>query len=92
MQGFGEQIVTRRKFGDLTEIHHRDTVGDVADHRKVMADEQIGQAKLFLQILQQIDHLRLDRHIQCRNWFITHDETRIEGKGAGNADALTLSA
>ena len=39
---------------DLAEIHHRHPVRDVLHYTEVMRDEQIGEAELGLQILQQI--------------------------------------
>ena len=49
---------------DPAHIHHRDAVTHVLHHAEVMADEQIGQAKVFLQFAQQVQDLRLHRHIQ----------------------------
>ena len=57
-----------------------------------MGDEQVGQVELLLQVLQQIDHLGLDGHIQGRDGFITDDQGRLQGQGARHADALALAA
>jgi hypothetical protein len=43
-------------------------------HRKVMRNEQEGQAEFFLQILKQVHHLRLDRDIKRRDRFIANDQ------------------
>ena len=37
---------------------------DVLHHRQIVRDEQIGEAELLLQVLEQIDHLRLDRDVE----------------------------
>ena len=42
----------------LPDVHHRDAVADVLDHTQVVSDEDIGQAELRLQVLQQIQDLR----------------------------------
>jgi hypothetical protein len=31
---------------------------------QVVGDEQVGQAKVILQFGEQVEHLRLDRHVQ----------------------------
>ena len=45
----------------LTEIHHGNTIGEVAHYGEVVRDEQVGDAEAFLEVLQQVDHLRLHR-------------------------------
>lgn len=52
------------QFDDPSEIHDRDPIADVLDHRKIVRDKEISQGKLLLQILQQIDHLGLNRQIE----------------------------
>ena len=37
---------------------------DVAHHREIVRDEQIGEAEALLQIDQQIDDLRLDVDVE----------------------------
>ncbi len=39
---------------DAAAIHHRDAIGQMLDHAKVMADEQIAETELGLQIEQQV--------------------------------------
>ena len=45
-----------------------------------------------LEFAEQIQHLRLDRHVHGRNRFVGDDELGLHGEGAGNADALALAA
>ena len=40
------QLLGRRDLDDLAEVHHRDSVGDVADHGEVVGDEQVGEPEL----------------------------------------------
>jgi hypothetical protein len=77
---------------DLAQIHHGDAVTDVLDDREIMRDEEIGETKFFLQILEQIDDLRLDRDIERGDRLVADDEARIDGQRAGDADALPLPA
>ncbi len=53
---------------------------------------KIGQAEASAQILQQVDHLRLDRDVERRDRLVADDKLRFQGEGAGDPDALTLSA
>ena len=73
------------------EIHHRHPVGDVLDHRQIVADEQVGNPELRLQVLQQIDHLRPHRDVERRHRLVADDQFRAERQGSGDADALALA-
>ena len=43
----------------LAGAHHRDPIGDVADHPDVVGDEEVRQSELVLKV-GQVDDLRLD--------------------------------
>ena len=55
-----------------------------------MGDEKVGEAVLRLQLLQQVQHLGLDGHIQGGDGLVADDELGPQGKGPG--DAHTLAA
>ena len=57
-----------------------------------MGDEQVRQAQPFLKIDQQIDHLRLHRHVQRRDGLVRNDERRLERERPGDPDALPLAS
>ena len=57
-----------------------------------MRNENVGEFKLLLQAHQQVQNLRLNRHVQRRDGFVADDELRAKGQRAGNADALALAA
>ena len=77
---------------DAAEIHHRDAVADVLDHREIVRDEQVGELPLALQVLQQVDDLRLDRDVERRHRLVADDQLGPERQRAGDADALALAA
>ena len=54
--------------------------------------KKIGQAKAFAQILEQVDHLRLDRHVERGYRFVADDEFRFERERARDPDPLALPA
>ena len=47
---------------------------------------------LALQRLQQIDDLRLDRHVERRHRLVADDQLRLEDHRPRDADALALAA
>ena len=82
----------RAEFDDFSEIHHHDALADVFDYGEVVRDEQVGDAALFLQVLEQVDDLGLDADIQSADGFVANDEFGFDGERARDADALTLAA
>ncbi len=79
------------EFHDFPEVHHRHTVRDVLHHRQVMGDEQVSQIELCLEILHQVDDLRLNRHIESGYGLVGNNEVWLYGKGSGDTDALPLA-
>ena len=61
------------------------------DHSQVVRYENVGQSQPLLQVLQQVHHLRLHRHVQRRHRLITHNQLRLNRQRARNADALALA-
>ncbi len=85
-------LVAGARLDDLAEVHHRDAIGDVADHRQVVGDEDVGQAEGVLELLEQVDDAGLDRHVEGRHRLVEHDQLGLEGQGPGDADPLALPA
>ena len=85
-------VVLRADLDDLAEVHHRDAVGDVAHDGQVVRDEDVGQAEVALQRLEQVDDLRADRDVERRDRLVEDDQLRVERERARDADALPLAA
>ena len=75
-----KHLVDRSGFDDLTELHHRDTVCDARDHRKVVADEQ-QRGALRLEVGEQVKNLRLNGDIKRRRRFVGDQQWRVRGDG-----------
>ena len=45
-----------------------------------------------LQVLEQVDHAGLDRHVEGRHRLVEHQHGGLEREGPGDADALALPA
>ena len=56
-----------------------------------MGDEEIRQLILLLQILQEVDDLGLNGHIQSGYRLVADNQLGLQCKSAGNADTLTLA-
>jgi len=57
-------LLYRPHFDDLANVHHRHTVTDVPNHTEVVCDEEVGQIEVFLQLAEEVEDLRLNRHIE----------------------------
>ena len=57
-----------------------------------MADEGHGEAEVAGQRLEEIERLRLGRHVEARDDLVGEHEVRLEQRGARDADALALPA
>lgn len=75
----------------LPTVHHPHPVGEVAHHRQIVGDEQIGALMRLFQLNEQIENGSLHRDVQGRDGLIADDKVRLTRKGARNGDALLLS-
>ena len=73
-------------------LHDHDPVADLGRDAQVVGDEQHGEIEAFADIVQEFEHLGLDRDVECRDRFVGDQHLRFHGKRAGNADALALAA
>jgi hypothetical protein len=55
-------------------LQHDDLVAHQVHHRQVVADEQVGHAEAVLQVLHQVQHLGLHRHVQRADRLVGHDQ------------------
>lgn len=76
VQRVAVQLLAGGNLHNFAEVHDDDTVADMLDHRQVMGNEQVGNAQLRLQVLQQVDDLRLNRNVQCRDRLVAEDDVR----------------
>src|SRR3954452_20479556 len=90
--GIVEQLLGGPVLDRLTIPHHEHVVAHPLDDRQVVPDEQVGQTQLSLQLCEQVEYARLDRDIQRRRRLVEDQKVWFGGEGAGDADALTLTA
>ena len=92
MQRILEKFLCFRDFHDIALIDYGDTVRNETDDGKVMRNEQIGNAHLFLELLHQVQNLRTDGYVQCGNRFVGDNKLRLHNHCSGKADTLSLAA
>jgi hypothetical protein len=59
----------------------------VSHHREVVRDEEAREPAALLQVLEQVDDVRLDRDVERRDRFVGDDQAGLERDGARDADA-----
>src|SRR5439155_24001988 len=85
------ELSARRNFDDVAEIHDEDPVRDVADHVQVVGDEDVCEPELLLEVLEQVEDLRLHGDIERRDRLVAHDQLRVDSERTRDADALSLT-
>ena len=89
----GVELLGGRELHDLAEVHDRDAVGDVAHDRRGRGRRRGSvRPKLVLEVVEQVDDLRLDRDVERRDRLVEHDQLRLQRQRAGDPDALALAA
>ena len=76
----------------VTQIHDHNSICNVADNREVMADKDIGQTVIFLQLFKQVDYLGLNRNVQSRNRLVADNNFWLKHNSASNTNTLALTA
>lgn len=71
--------------------HHANTIRHVTHDIYVVRDEEVGESEPLLQLQQQVQNLRLNRHVQRTGRLIADHEIGFEHQGAGDRDTLTLA-
>jgi hypothetical protein len=85
------QLIGVGGFHDASEVHDRDAVGDVFDHREVVGDKQVRHAEFVLEVFQQIEDLRLDRDVEGAHRFVGDYQIRLRCDSPGDTDSLPLA-
>ena len=87
-----ENLAHRRFLHLLTLPHHHHVVGHFGNHAHVMGNEDDGSAHLLLQIANDVQDLRLDRHVERSGRLVGDQELGIAGERHGDHDALAHPA
>lgn len=86
-----EELIGISVLHKLTQIHDRGAVRNVANNRKVVRHEQIAHAQLGFQLIEEVEHTCLDRHIQSRHWLVENNQLGLGSECTCQGDALALA-
>ena len=82
----------RPGFDDLALLHHDHVVGDAAHDVEVVGDEQHRHADLRLQVLEQLQDLRLHGDVERGRRLVGDQQVGPVGERHGDHHALALAA
>ncbi len=77
-----QHVLSPARLQHLAAVEHTDTMRQHIHYRKVIGDEEAGEAKLLLQILEEREHLRLHGNVQGRSGLVGDKQLRVEYRGA----------
>ncbi len=72
MSRVGEETVGARFFDDQATVHHGDPIRDVSDDAQVVADPDDGHVVGGAEVLDEVEDLGLDGHVESRRGLIGH--------------------
>ena len=88
----GEQGIDRRLLDDLAGVHHQHVVGHLGDHAEIVGDDQDRHAEPSLQVLQQVEDLRLDGDVERGGRLVGDQQRGLAAKRHGDHHALAHAA
>jgi len=91
MGGVAKQCLRAALFHNAALKNDGYLSAQVIDNGEVVADQQIGNTELILQVLHQIQNLGLHRHVKRADRFVCHDQSWTRDQGARNGNPLALS-
>lgn len=77
---------------DAAVRHRHRTIAHVVNHVRIVADQHHSQIARLFQLVEQVEDLRLHRHVQRRSRFIQQQQLRPQQQCAHNRHALPLAA
>ncbi len=72
-----ENILRGSVLHKVSQIHNAHRIGNMLHHTQIVGDKQVGQLILLLQVLQKVNDLCLNGHIQSRHRLVADHELRI---------------
>ncbi len=92
MLGVRKDVVGGALLDDAAAVDHRHVAGDVAHDGHLVGDQQDGQAKIAVDVGQQLQHRLRGLGIERRGGLVRQQHLGPGGQRPGDADALLLPA
>ena len=91
MRGLPEDLAHRAAFHHAAVAHDHHVVRQRGDDAHVVRDQRQRHAAFVHQLAQQLQQLRLHRHVERRRRFVGDQQFRIAGQRHGDHDTLALA-
>ena len=92
MLGLVVDLICQAGFHDLAAVHDVHTAAGAGYNAQVVGDEDNARTGLFLELLDKLDDLGLDGHVQSGGGLIGNDELGVAGQGDGDDHTLAHTA
>ena len=89
---FEEDLFAGARLHDLARVHDVDPVGHIGHDAQVVGDEDDGEVTLFLDIVDELQNLGLNGHVQRSGGLVADEDLRITGQSDGDDDTLAHTA
>jgi len=90
MERLGAQLEALGHLHELSQVHHGGLPAQVHHRRQIVRDEQIAHREPLLDLLEQADDVGPDRHVQCRDRLVEHDESCVGRERPRDGESLSL--
>jgi hypothetical protein len=92
MRRLTEDLFRGAELNQAARVHDGDAVRHLRDYREIVRDKKHGESKLLPQLVEQIEHLRLDGDIQGGSGFVGDQQLWAIHDGHGDHHALALAS
>ena len=92
VQWVREQVLDRGFLDLAAGIHHHDPLGGLGNNAEVVGNQYHGGAEFPLKISDQVEDLRLDRHVQGGGGFVRDQHLGLAGQRHGDHRPLAHAA
>ena len=92
MRRLAEHRSGRALLDDLARVHDREAIAHLHEHGQIVGDEQHRQPHLVLELVQQLEDLGLDHHVERRGGFVRDDQARAARERHRDHHPLLLPA
>ncbi len=87
-----EDLIGVAVLDHISAVHHQDVLAELGDDAEVVGDQDNRGAGLLLQVVHQLEHLRLDGNVQRRGRLVGDQELRVTRQSHGDHHALAHAA
>ena len=87
-----QHLLGRALLDHLAGVEDADLGAHLADHAEVVADEEHGRVELGLQLVDEVEHLGLDRRVEAGRRLVEDQQGRIDAERHRDHDALLHAA